>query len=128
MKDLEKILLDSLISDTGILVSIDSGIPKTTIRIHDSRTMILYGIGKMRQQGFTLSISIDKNSNKGKRIKTELAKLIEGFGEFDDSRSIRHLHDYGTDINKLMNDLTNILNKVKGKFKFTVSETDGITN
>lgn len=120
MKDLEKILLDSLSSDTGILVSIDSGIPKTTIRIHDSRTMILYGIGKERLPGFTLSISIDKNSNKGKRIKTELTKLMEGFREFDDRRSILHLHDYGTDINKLMSDLTSIVNKVEGKLKFAI--------
>ena len=115
MKELHKILTDNVFYDKGINVTIDKGIPKTTIRITQSTTMILYGIGKQNEPGFTLYISIDNKSNKGKRIIEELTKedTLKEFKVFDEKRYLTYVFDFKMDIGLIINKTYEVLDRLK---------------
>lgn len=111
MKELHKILTDSISSDKGINVTIDRKIPKTTIGIHQSQTMILYGIGKKDEMGFALCISVDNKSNKGKRIIEELTmdEILKGFKTFDNKGSTIFVADFKADVDLIVNKANEVL-------------------
>jgi len=115
MKELRNILTDNILNGKGITVTFDSGIPKTTIRIHQSVTMILYGIGKQDEPGFTLYISVDNKSNKGKRINTELSKgdSLREFKTFNDKGSNIYVCDFKTDVVSIVNKTYEVLDILK---------------
>jgi len=115
MKELHNILTDNIQNDKRVTVTIESEIPKTTIRIHQSATMILYGIGKQDEPGFTLYISVDNKSNKGKRINEELSKgdTLREFKMFNDKRSNIYLCDFKTDVDSIVNKTSEVLDRLK---------------
>jgi hypothetical protein len=115
MKELHNILTDNILNDKGITVTIDSGIPKTTIRIHQSATMILYGIGKQNEPEFTLCIFVENKSNKGNRINEALINdnVLTGFKTFSDNRSIIYVCDFKTNIDSIVTKAHEVLDGLK---------------
>ena len=120
------------IKDNGVIVTIDRGIPKTTIGIHASETMILYGIGKQEESGFTLCISVDNKSNIGKKINEELSKgeALGQFKMFNDNRSNIYLCDFKTDVDSIVSKTDEVLDILKlfshnPKTKLIVNITKG---
>jgi hypothetical protein len=59
--------------------------------------MICFGIGLDAQSGFTLNLSIDKNSNKGKKIIQTLNAInfLTDFKAFGNNRTVTYLKDFG---------------------------------
>jgi len=94
--------------------------------------MIYYGIGLDRQQGFTLNIDIDKNSNKGKKLRETLTEsnLLTDFKTFEDKRSIIYLKDFGQGMELLEKTIHDVLNELDNgsstqSYQLTVNRTDG---
>ncbi|NOS94600.1 MAG: hypothetical protein HOP30_22035 [Cyclobacteriaceae bacterium] len=132
MKELKKILEQSLVDDSCMSVTIHCNIPKLNLIINDSRQMLGYGIGLDRQQGFTLSIWIDKNSNKGKKLKELLNEnnFLTEFKAFEAGRSVIYLKDFRREIELLERTIHHLLGKInKGSsgqfFELTATRTDG---
>ena len=111
MKELHNILTGNIQNDKGVTVTIDSGIPKTTIRIHQSATMMLYGVGKQDEPGFTLCISVDNKSNKGKKINEKVSKgnALREFKMFSDKRLNIYICDFKTDVDSIVNKTYEVL-------------------
>ena len=130
MTKLREILEKSLLDDSSLTITINSKIPKLTLRINDTRQMIYFGIGLDRQQGFTLNIAIDKNSNKGKKLRETLneSDFLTDFKTLEDKRSMIYLKDFGQEIGlleKTIHDLLNKLDSSSGQFyQLTVNRTD----
>jgi hypothetical protein len=131
MTELREILEKSLLDDSSLTITINSKIPKLTLGINDSRQMIYYGIGLDRQQGFTLNINIDKNSNEGEKVRETLSKsdFLTDFKTFEDKRSMTYLKDFGRQIGLIEQAIHDLLNKFdngSGQFyQLTVNRTDG---
>ncbi len=129
MTELKKILEKSLIDDSSMSITIDCNIPKLNLKITDSRQMIIYGIGLDRQQGFTLNIDIDKNSNKGKKLRETLneSNFLTDFKTFEDNRSMIYLKDFRQEIELLEKAIQDLLDKfdIGKSYKLTSSRTDG---
>ena len=132
MTGLIEILEKSLSDDSSLTIMINCKIPKLTLRITDSRQMIYYGIGLDRQQGFTLNIDIDKNSNKGKKLRETLTEsnLLTDFKTFEDKRSIIYLKDFGQGMELLEKTIHDVLNELDNgsstqSYQLTVNRTDG---
>ena len=113
-------------------VTIHCNVPKLTVRITDSRQMFIYGIGLGRQQGFTLNIGIDKNSNKGKQLREKLdqSNSLTDFKTFEDKRSMIYLKDFRQEIELLEKAIHDILDKVDNSssgqsYQLTANRTDG---
>jgi hypothetical protein len=88
MKELKELLEKCIEADEGTVVSFDCHIPQVTIRLHDSRTMLQYGIQRKKEIGFSVGIAIDKGSKKGKQIIYEFnnKKSLDSFKEFEEDR------------------------------------------
>ena len=114
-KELHRILADAVLNGTSVNVTIDNGIPKTIIRIHPSGSMILYGIENQDEAGFTLCISVDNQSKKGKRIIEELIKndTLKAFKIMTDKRSNIYVCDYKTDIDSIINKISEVQDRLK---------------
>jgi hypothetical protein len=131
MTELRETLEKSLLDDSSLAITINSKISKLTLRVNDSRQMIFYGIGLDRQQGFTLSIEIDKNSKEGKKLRETLNKsdFLTDFKIFESKRSMTYLKDFGQGIEfieQAIHDLLNKLDNHSGLFYYlTVNRTDG---
>lgn len=129
MTELKEILEKSLIDDSSMNITIHCNIPKLTLRITDSRQMYLYGIGLDRQQGFTLNIDIDKNSNKGKKLRETLneSNFLTDFKTFEDKRSMIYLKDFRQEIELLEKVIQDLLDKfdIDKSYQLTASRTDG---
>jgi hypothetical protein len=132
MTELKEILEKSLIDASCMSVTIHCNVPKLTVRITDSRQMFIYGIGMDKQQGFTLNIGIDKNSNKGKKLKGKLEEgnFLTDFKTFEDKRSMIYLKDFRQEIELLEKAIHDILDKVdnsssKQSYQLTANRTDG---
>jgi hypothetical protein len=101
------------------------------MRINDSRQMILYGIGLDKQHGFTLNVSIDKNSNMGKRISQLLNSkgMLNEFKVFEDKRSLIYVKDFGSKVTEISETIDKIFEELSsynlGKpYEFTVNKMD----
>ncbi len=132
MIELKEMLEKSLSDDSSLSITIRCDIPKLTLRITDSRQMIIYGIGLDRQHGFTLNIDVDKNSNKGKKIREKLNgdNFLMDFKTFEDKRSMLYLKDFKQEmklLEKTDNDLLNkfMNNNSEQSYQLTVNRTDG---
>ncbi|MBI3221221.1 MAG: hypothetical protein HYZ44_17055 [Bacteroidetes bacterium] len=132
MKELKEILEKSLVDDSSMSVIIHCNIPKLHLNINDSRQMLGYGIGLDRQQGFTLTVSIDKNSNKGKKIKELLNEnnFLADFKPFEGRRSVIYCKDFRREIETLEKTIHHLIHKInKGSseqfFELTATRTDG---
>lgn len=132
MSPLKEILEKSLIDDSCMSVTIHCNIPKFNLRITDSRQMILYGIGLDKQPGFTLNIDIDKNSNKGKKLREILheSNSLADFQEVEDKRSMIYLKDFQQQIDLLEKTVHLILGIVTKStseqfYEVTATRTDG---
>ncbi len=132
MKELKEILEQSLVDNSCMSVIIHCNIPKLNLNINDSRQMYGYGIGLDRQQGFTLTVSIDKNSNKGKKLKELLNEnnFLTDFKTVEDSRSVIYRKDFRQEIELLEKTIQHLLHKInKGGseqfFELTATRTDG---
>jgi len=115
MTGLQSILQDSLRKDTSIVVFVEGNVLETKMAIHDSRTMTLYGIGRQDSPGFTLKISVNKNSRKGKEINSKLSDhdLLLGFIVTEGKRSITYLKDFGTAAEEIQSRLNLILDRLE---------------
>jgi hypothetical protein len=134
MTNLKEILEKSLLDDSCMSITIHCNIPKLTVRITDSRQMFIYGIGLDRQQGFTLNIDIDKNSNKGRKLRERLKEnnFLTDFKTFEAKKSMIYLKDFRQEIELLEKTIHDILDKVDNSsseqsYQLTVNRTDGIT-
>lgn len=132
MIELKEMLEKSLSDDSSLSITIRCDIPKLTLRITDSRQMIIYGIGLDRQHGFTLNIDVDKNSNKGKKIREKLNgdNFLMDFKTFEDKRSMLYLKDFKQEMKLLEKTDNDLLNKFKNNnseqsYQLTVNRTDG---
>src|SRR4051812_7778865 len=132
MTELREILEKSLIDDSCMSITIHSNIPKLTLRITDSRQMFIYGIGLDKQQGFTLNIYIDKNSNKGKKLRETLNEInfLADFKKFEDKRSMIYLKDFRQEIELLEKTIQNLRDKFdsdssRKSYQLTANRTDG---
>ena len=132
MTELRAILDKSLLEDSSLMIMIDCNIPKLTLRINDSRQMIFYGIGLDKRQGFTLHIDIDRNSNKGKKLKEALTdnNFLSGFKSFEDKKSIVYLKDFRQEVGLLEKTIDNLLNTFDKSgsgqsYQLRVNRTDG---
>jgi hypothetical protein len=131
MIELKETLQNSLIENSSLSVYIDCHVPKLTMRINDSRQMILYGIGLDKQHGFTLNVSIDKNSNMGKRISQLLNSkgMLNEFKVFEDKRSLIYVKDFGSKVTEISETIDKIFEELSsynlGKpYEFTVNKMD----
>lgn len=115
MIELKDILEKSLIDDSSLGITIHCNVPKLTLRITDSRQMIVYGIGLDKQQGFTLNVYIDKNSNKGKKIREKLSEgnFLIDFKIFEDKRSIIYLKDFKRETELIERTTNTLLSKLE---------------
>ncbi|MGC4023242.1 MAG: hypothetical protein QM734_15510 [Cyclobacteriaceae bacterium] len=132
MTELKEILEKSLTDDSCMSITIHSNIPKLTLRITDSRQMYIYGIGLDKQQGFTLNIGIDKNSNKGKKLRETLneSNFLTDFKSFEDKRSMIYLKDFRKEIELLEKTIHDLLDKFdngssRQSYQLTANRTDG---
>ena len=115
MQELHKILTDNLLNDNSFSINLDGTIPKTSIWIFKSETMIPYGIGKQNEPGFTLNVRIDNHSKKGKRIVEALtvSDTLKDFKTFPDKRATTYLHDFKTDVDAIVHKTNWILDRLK---------------
>jgi hypothetical protein len=132
MTEFKNILEKSLINDSCMSITIHCNIPKLTLRITDSRQMIIYGIGLDRQQGFTLNIGIDKNSTRGRKLRDTLneSNLLTDFKTFEDKRSMIYLKDFRQEIELLEKAVQDLLSKfdvgnLGQSYQLTANRTDG---
>jgi hypothetical protein len=132
MTELKKVLEKSLIDDSCMSITIHCNIPKLTLRINDSRQMTMYGIGLDRQQGFTLSVDIDRNSNKGKKLREKLneGNSMTDFKAFEGKRSILYLKDFKLEIDLIEETIHDLLRNFdvgnSGQtYHLTANRTDG---
>jgi hypothetical protein len=131
MTELREILEKSLIDDSCMSITIHCNIPKLTVRITDSRQMFIYGIGLDKQHGFTLNIDIDKNSNKGKKLRETLkeSNILIDFKTFENSRSMIYLKDFRQEIELLERAIHDLLDKCDNNssdqsYQLSVNRTD----
>lgn len=87
--------------------------------------MIIYGIGKDQQPGFTLVISIDTNSKQGQDVENQLREPLSDFLTFRDGRAVLHVKDYGTNMRTILSDLNAIITIMNGEWNFNISNTSG---
>lgn len=121
-----------LLSGPIIGEAYNCNVPKLTLRITDSRQMFIYGIGLDKQQGFTLNIGIDKNSNKGKQLREKLDRCnsLPDFKTFEDKTSMIYFKDFRQEIELLEKAIHDILDKVDNtssgqSYQLTANRTDG---
>jgi hypothetical protein len=131
MKELKEILDKSLLDGSCLVITINCNISKLTVRIIDSRQMILYGMGLDERQGFTLNIGIDKNSNKGRKLREKLneSSFLADFKTFEDKRSMIYLKDFRQEIELLEKALYDLVRKLDNtssqeSYQLTVNRAD----
>lgn len=114
MTELREILENCLLNDSIMTITINCNIPKLTLRINDSRQMIFYGIGQDKQHGFTLNISIDKNSKIGKKLLEKLNDkcFLTDFIVFEDIKSMIYLKDFKQEVKCLESTINELLIKL----------------
>ncbi|MEJ1237317.1 hypothetical protein WBG78_04250 [Chryseolinea sp. T2] len=113
MDELHKILTDNISHDMSFTVTVDGLPPKIVIKVFQSVTMAYY-MGKREASGFTLYVSIENVSGKGKKIVGELTRdILKQFKTVSEKRWLVLLYDFGEDIDSIVDKVGEILDRLK---------------
>lgn len=111
MTELSKILFEAFGSNKSIVVTVDCHIQEVLMRIHDSRTMYLYGIARQDAMGFTLQVAVDIRTNKGKKVMSTLvgSGLLSEFVLVEQPKEMMCLKDFKQNVGQLEKCLGEVL-------------------